>query len=54
MRHQGSILTRGHVGAIFVVLEGSIVHQNYVEFHDLQRKQIKPNFLIKNSPGEAG
>ena len=41
----GSILTRGLVGELFWVLRGSTFHQKSGECHDLQKKQIKINFL---------
>ena len=42
---RGSILTPGYVGEIFLVLRGSTFRQRSGECHDLQRKQIKINFL---------
>ena len=46
MRHQGSILlSRGN----FWGFRGSTFHQTSEECHDLQRKQIKINFLKKNA-----
>ena len=46
MRHQGEHF---EVGAIFGGLGGLIFHQKSGECHDIQRKQIKINFLKINA-----
>ena len=61
---KGSILTWGQVGVIFWGLGGLIFHQKSGKCHDIQRKQIKINFLKRKCtniyhfaatiPGEAG
>ena len=44
MRHQGEHFD-AFVGEMFWVLRGLTFHQKSGECHDLQRKQIKINFL---------